>query len=100
MILAPTLEWRDSSMQESGGSELCIHPHLRHSILIEVPGRVCRQLELFFQGRLVPLSRTPPARNVGTWERQMVKRKIISGDYISRGRKLSLSKAIRAGDFV
>ena len=31
----------------------------------------------------------------------MAKRKqIIGGDYISRGRKLSLSKAVRAGDFV
>lgn len=31
----------------------------------------------------------------------MGKRKqIIGGDYISRGRKLSLSKAVRAGDFV
>ena len=31
----------------------------------------------------------------------MTKRKqIIGGDYISRGRKLSLSKAVRAGDFV
>lgn len=31
----------------------------------------------------------------------MAKRKqIIGGDYISRGRKLSLSRAVRAGDFV
>ena len=31
----------------------------------------------------------------------MAKRKqVIGGDYISRGRKLSLSKAVRAGDFV
>jgi 2-iminobutanoate/2-iminopropanoate deaminase len=31
----------------------------------------------------------------------MAKRKqIIGGDYISRGRKLSVSKAVRAGDFV
>jgi reactive intermediate/imine deaminase len=31
----------------------------------------------------------------------MAKRKqIIGGEYISRGRKLSLSKAVRAGDFV
>lgn len=27
-------------------------------------------------------------------------KQIIGGDYISRGRKLSLSKAVRAGDFV
>ena len=31
----------------------------------------------------------------------MARRKqVIGGDYISRGRKLSLSKAVRAGDFV
>ena len=28
------------------------------------------------------------------------RKQIIGGDYISRGRKLSLSKAVRAGDFV
>ena len=34
-------------------------------------------------------------------ESEMAKRKqIIGGAYISRGRKLSLSKAVRAGDFV
>lgn len=34
-------------------------------------------------------------------EIQMAKRKqVIGGDYVSRGRKLSLSKAVRAGDFV
>lgn len=30
----------------------------------------------------------------------MARKEIIGGDYISRGRKLSLSKAVRAGDFV
>ena len=31
----------------------------------------------------------------------MPKRKqVVGGDYISRGRKLSRSKAVRAGDFV
>ena len=36
------------------GSELRILPRLRHSILIEAPGLVARQLELFFQGHSAP----------------------------------------------
>jgi enamine deaminase RidA (YjgF/YER057c/UK114 family) len=28
------------------------------------------------------------------------RKQVVGGDYISRGRKLSLSKAVRAGDFV
>jgi len=30
----------------------------------------------------------------------MTNKQVIGGDYISRGRKLSVSKAVRAGDFV
>jgi pimeloyl-ACP methyl ester carboxylesterase len=81
------------------GSTLRILPGLKHSILIEAPQVVARMFVPFFRAEPVPTI-DALIRDQGCGGSMSKTKQVIGGPYMSRGRKLTLSKAVRAGDFV